>query len=212
MSEKIDTQGICQNCNQKVNRTKAKEHIEICFAQNPLEPSQANAFNVKVQWPHKKPIYWIYLAVPFKRTLEDLDDFLRDFWLECCGHLSEFIILEEHYTADHEYADSLLPYSESSMKIKVSKVLSPGLKFTHEYDFGTTTELLLETVGLMKLIKPKEIFLLMQNESPMFKCSSCERPATLCAEETYYCKKCGKEGDYLLPLVNSPRTGMCGYY
>lgn len=211
MSEKTDTQGICQNCKYKVSRTKAKQHIEICFSQNPLEPSQANAFYVKVQWPHKKPIYWIYLAVPFKSTLSDLDDFLRDCWLECCGHLSQFIIRQEHYTSDYEYADFPLPYSELSMKIKVNKILNPGLKFTHEYDFGTTTELLLETVGLMKLANPKKIFLLMQNEIPLFKCSTCDHQATLCVEANYYCKKCGKDEEYVLPLVNSPRTGFCGY-
>ena len=27
-----------------------------------------------------------------KSTLEELDDFLRGAWLECCGHLSDFEI------------------------------------------------------------------------------------------------------------------------
>lgn len=44
----------------------------------------------KSAWPHKNPIYRLYLSVPFKLKLENLDHFLRETWLECCGHLSQF--------------------------------------------------------------------------------------------------------------------------
>ena len=30
--------------------------------------------------------YWLYIAIDTNATLKDLDQFLRDVWLECCGH------------------------------------------------------------------------------------------------------------------------------
>jgi len=36
--------------------------------------------------------YWLYLKVSRLTTLKVLDNFLRDIWLECCGHLSHFAI------------------------------------------------------------------------------------------------------------------------
>src|SRR5262249_16834882 len=90
MDKKIVTKGICYKWKQLVNKNNAKSHINKCFSQG--EASPVDAFLVKAQWPHKNPVYWLYLAVPFKATLENLDNFLRNIWLECCSHLSQFII------------------------------------------------------------------------------------------------------------------------
>lgn len=101
------------------------------------------------------------------------------------------------------------------MSIRSEKVLMPGLKFTHEYDFGSTTELLLEVVGLIKAVASKEIKVIIQNQEPEFKCVSCGEKAEVIStsEEDCFCKSCVEEYDefYLSPLVNSPRTGVCGY-
>ncbi len=34
--------------------------------------------------------YWLYVDIALTSTLQPLDSFLRDIWLECCGHLSNF--------------------------------------------------------------------------------------------------------------------------
>lgn len=75
MNEKIVTQGICNKCKEIVSTRAAKSHIAKCLNQHIKHAS--DAFLIKVQWPHKNPIYWLYLSVPFKSKLEDLDDFLR---------------------------------------------------------------------------------------------------------------------------------------
>ena len=36
--------------------------------------------------------YWMYLEVPANTILRRLDNFLRDTWVECCGHMSMFVI------------------------------------------------------------------------------------------------------------------------
>ena len=57
--------------------------------------------------------------------------------------------------------------------------------------------------------------------TPAFACVECGRPATqLCScciyeEYAFYCDECGEEHecgeDMMLPVVNSPRMGVCGY-
>ncbi|MCH8908885.1 MAG: hypothetical protein IH840_17505 [Candidatus Heimdallarchaeota archaeon] len=36
--------------------------------------------------------FWLYLLIGERTTFDQLDTFLREQWLECCGHLSEFRI------------------------------------------------------------------------------------------------------------------------
>jgi hypothetical protein len=62
--------------------------------------------------------------------LEDLDEFLRDIWLECCGHLSAFSYQR----------------SELGMGRKLKDVLRSGMELLHEYAFGTPTELLVKVL------------------------------------------------------------------
>lgn len=40
----------------------------------------------------EKCIYWLVIEVKDTATLKDVDQFLRNIWLECCSHLSAFEI------------------------------------------------------------------------------------------------------------------------
>ncbi len=63
--------------------------------------------------------------------------------------------------------------------------------------------------------------LLARNVAPAYECTECGGKATqLCSEcswgsQAWFCNGCGllhECGDeMLLPIVNSPRMGMCGY-
>jgi hypothetical protein len=159
----------------------------------------------------------MHLEVPATATLRDLDLFLRETWLECCGHLSAFTIDGRSYSADPD------PYEgDRKMNATVGRVLSAGTRFLHEYDFGSTTELLLTVIG------PREngtgdgtIRILARNLPPEIPCRECGQPAehvcTECMWSTtgWLCDSCAKEHpcgtDMLLPVVNSPRVGVCGY-
>jgi hypothetical protein len=77
------------------------------------------------------PEYWLHLKISSDAKLKDLDQFLRDIWLECCGHMSLFR-QERH---------------ELKMGSKLMDVLRPGMELTHEYDFGDTTELLVKVIA-----------------------------------------------------------------
>ena len=111
----------------------------------------------------------------------------------------------------------------SSMDVELGQVLQPGLKYTYEYDFGSTTELALKVVAERegKLQGRKNAIQIMaRNELPAVSCDACgEKPAILIYQgwddpESWLCKDCAKarnNQDMMLPIANSPRVGVCGY-
>jgi hypothetical protein len=162
------------------------------------------------------PTYWIHIEIPAKATLKNLDRFLRDIWLECCGHLSSFDIMGKTFFSE------VMEKGDRSLNFQLGKVIAPGMAFEYIYDFGTSTELLLTVVsareGNMKGNKPK---VMARNEPPEILCEICGKPATLVCSQCVYegsgwlCEQCGKKHecgeDMFLPVVNSPRVGICGY-
>ena len=83
----------------------------------------------------------MHLEVPADATIDTLDRFLRDTWLECCGHMSEFEIEGTRYSVEP------IDFDDRFMDVKLKDVLSPGMKFYHAYDFGSTTHLTLKVVA-----------------------------------------------------------------
>jgi len=163
------------------------------------------------------PQYWMHLEVPGSITLADLDFILREIWLECCGHLSAFYIRNEYYSV--QPSEEL---DDQSMNYSLTKVVQPGELFMYQYDFGSTTELTLRLVGKTGRSLPKDSFIVLaRNNPPQYSCDHCEEVAQyICAEciyedEGFLCQKCAGEHecgeDMLLPVVNSPRSGVCAY-
>jgi hypothetical protein len=166
------------------------------------------------------PEYWMHIEIPADASLKTLDHFLRDIWLECCGHLSMFNIAGEAYDVDPE-PDPWSGRKPKGMSAKLGDVLAPSIKFSHEYDFGSTTELALKVVAERQGAR-KSVEVLARNDPPMIPCAKCGKPATLVCSQCVYegpqawlCEEhaadheCGE--DYFLPVVNSPRVGVCGY-
>ena len=86
--------------------------------------------------------YWLIVEVSENATLKELDQFIRDIWVECCGHLSAFDIGGVSYELMPE-TDSFWGPPAKSMNYKLKDVLTVGQTITYEYDFGSTTELIL---------------------------------------------------------------------
>ena len=87
---------------------------------------------------------------------------------------------------------------------------------------GTTTELTVKVLAAgTALMKRGEIKLAARNEPPVYQCSVCKEIATqICSQcvfdgNPFVCDDCAEEHEcgeeMLLPVVNSPRMGMCGY-
>jgi hypothetical protein len=112
------------------------------------------------------------------------------------------------------------------MGVPVKRIFQKGVELTHIYDFGTSSETLIKVVGERsgKFITKHPIFLMARNELPSFSCIECGQPASFLCMECMYengspgllCEKHAEDhphDDYgePMPLVNSPRLGMCAY-
>ena len=155
--------------------------------------------------------YWLYCAVRENATLDVLDKLLREIWLECCGHLSAFYIDNKTYLS---YPQE--PSEKGMCEAKIKDVIPIGKSVWYEYDFGSTTELLLSNKGKINISSAKNSFVLARNEKPKLLCSLCRRNIAVLVdsfEDRNVCEKCSKrvDPDGILPLVNSPRAGTCGY-
>jgi hypothetical protein len=166
----------------------------------------AQALQLRIESRYDKR-YWLDVAVSPETTLTELDDFLRGIWLECCCHLSEF-------------STSGRPFRELRPSLKVSAAFGGSKSINYVYDFGSSTELVIKR-GKSVPSPGKGVTLLAQNEPLDHRCNECELPAVaICMdcsleEDSLFCEKheqdheCGEER--LLPVVNSPRMGVCGY-
>ncbi len=217
------TKGNCIYCNKSLTKSGMQKHLPTCQAKKDAleklkskEAKLAEVYHIMVEGRHASD-YWLHLRVKANMKLQTLDSFLRDIWLECCGHLSAFRLDGISYSS---YIDD--DFGDESMDITLKKILRKGLKFLHEYDFGSTTELVLTVVDVGKEpYSGDEIQTMSRNESPLIECTGCGKPATeICTQCVWeggglLCEECAEEHEcgeeMLLPVVNSPRTGVCGY-
>lgn len=206
-----NSRGKCGLCGEEFAGMSIRAHLKSCLGK--LRGGHP-AFVLKAS----AGPFWVYFSADVNSTLKDVDGFLRELWLECCGHLSSFEIGKQVYFSE----PSELEPGEKTMEAPVEKALKGVSKFSHKYDFGTTTNLLLEVVCEIEE-GPAKVMILARNALPPFKCSECGKPAEeVCVqcvwsslEDGCFCKSCAKKHDCMepafLPIANSPRIGMCGF-
>ena len=104
------SKGVCNFCKGGFEKAKMTQHLKYCKQRateitNELESNPAQKkirlFHILVEGRYN-PQYWMHLEMAVSDTLADLDYFLRDIWLECCGHLSEFTIGGTSYSSEPE--------------------------------------------------------------------------------------------------------------
>jgi uncharacterized protein YchJ len=213
--------GKCYYCNEELSERTIKRHVKGCKVRKAkIEETMASSKENKTQYvlsivPQYGPkVYSLYIAIDIDLTLRNLDSFLRDIWLECCGHLSTFIIDDVNYDSS---VDEEFFLDNETMEFKLRQVITVGDKFTYEYDFGSTTTLKLEVIDeYLTGEKHSEIEILARNEEIQNFCSSCNAKAEYFdyEEEKLFCEECiDEDADmmYLGEYTNSPRDGVCGY-
>ncbi len=208
----MKSEGLCNYCKKIFSGSTMAKHLQSCPERKKYTEKDKKVGTVYLFHARCDP-FWIYFEVNSNSTLKEMDSFLRDLWLECCGHMSLFTINEVNYSSSPQKGDG-----DKSMNIQLNKALLVGTPFIHEYDFGTTTTLGMRVVSERKG-NIKGINLIARNNFPDIKCK-CEnlvkKICSVCAYgEGLLCEKCAREHgcgeEMLLPFVNSPRTGMCGY-
>lgn len=211
-------EGACRFCLNKYSGSAIGKHLESCKVKKERDVEEANRskkperiFHIKIRGGGP---FWLHIEMKASSKLSDLDRFLRDVWLECCGHMSMFVIDGKHYMPS---SYELQEMEAKPMEAQLGKVLNVKDKFKHEYDFGSTTYLEGQIVSERQGALKEKVRILARNSIPETVCTECGKPAAkFCTDcEEFYCDEClaghdcGEE--MALPVVNSPRMGVCGY-
>jgi hypothetical protein len=197
--------GTCQLCSERKSKAAMVGHLKRCLpVSSASDDSSSQVLLLRVQGGAR--MYWLDLMASPDVELRDIDRLLRHIWLECCGHLSEF------YAGAHR---------KITMSTKVGEVFgSISNRLGYTYDFGSSTELVVSLSGFAEAGSGDPVRIVARNEPPIWPCDACGQAATgvcvQCAYEGGFC--CAEHGDshdcgeeMLLPVVNSPRMGVCGY-
>lgn len=212
------TEGTCRYCGDTFTRQGMTRHLRACEDRSAaISGAGAEAARTYLHLEVRDAYsgeYWLHLEMAGPARLAELDAYLRRIWLECCGHLSRFTIGD--------------PWrgKEVPMDAPAGRVFHDGRELAYMYDFGTSTELSVRHVDERSGAGTADgaIALLARNEPPELDCQRCEEPAAwLCMQCVYEDESEGTlcEGHAEghphtgygppLPVVNSPRMGMCGY-
>jgi len=200
MANRKQQKGPCYLCGREMAKGYMGRHL---LAEHYSEEGEQACYLLKIEDQYGN--YWLFIDIPVTSSLSTLDDFLRLVWLECCGHMSAFMPVRS--------------YDEISMGKKVGG-FTPGSVIQYEYDFGSTTTLYITFV--QKILRKKQktaVRVLARNAPYQFKCEKCGKQATQLDTSEWpsvmYCDECaeeyGNDEGYFLPVVNSPRMGVCGY-
>lgn len=214
--------GMCSLCEDRYTKRGMSNHLRACRGDH--VEGEEETVHLQAEGA-RRPDFWVHFEVAADATLQSLDQFLRNLWLECCGHLSAFTIEDVRYAAQPTSG-----LDERDMESEVGAVLEEGMEFSHEYDFGSTTQLALRVVerddhhsgfGVTADYGNMPVRLLARNDMPSIPCGACGDEATgICSAHTYEedgwlcddCQadhECGQE--LFVPVVNSPRVGVCAY-
>lgn len=224
MAQRI--KGKCKFCGKEYTMTYMNKHLSACGVRKERLAAekgskQCGYFELAI-YPKYGKDYWLFIEIRETAFLKDLDSFLRDIWLECCGHLSAFEIEGIRYESMPAESFAWGEPAES-MNHKLSTVLEKGMTIEYEYDFGSSTDLMITVVNYRRGYQKKEKLTILSRNNPyVFMCSECgKKPAVyVCTEclwegKGFLCEECSETHDcgedMLLDVCNSPRMGVCGY-
>lgn len=202
------TIGKCELCGHTADKTLMAGHLGECLPVHDVTGKNVPLIRLRFE-AEGDSRYWLLLETKADATLEQLDALLRRVWLECCGHMSAF------------YVDRRTELSKRS-KLGVA-LASKGLKFRYEYDFGSTTALAGQVLATRQGSAGRSaVRLLARNEALTWPCAECDAAATavcpFCLDDGggFFCAAHAEEHPHAeeevyLPVVNSPRMGVCGY-
>ena len=212
-------------CGTSVDKRRSAVHYGTCAAAHDVDKARAAELVTLRITAVGAPGYWLDVEADAAAALSKLDAFLRDTWVECCGHLSMFSVSSQRYSSSPSDLSGFLGRAnpERSMRAKIGEVFARTTdKGTYDYDFGSTTRLAIErTGGRDGRIGKQSVRLLVRNDPLPWRCGVCGQPATrvCCAHETESSPLvCAVHEEIhpcsdamFLPVVNSPRMGVCGY-
>jgi len=204
---KLKSEGKCLYCDKTTSKGGINRHVETHLKKMAVTSAEGKQyFHIRVD----AGLMFLQLLISGNSTFKKLDGFLRQIWLECCGHMSQF----------GNWGN------EIAMNRKVNTYFEAGFKIKYIYDFGSSTELNIKVTSEYFLKEKTSIILLSRNEPLEIYCQSCKKQIAtqICSvhlghDEAFFCDDCTEvheqeceDAEYaLMPVVNSPRMAVCGY-
>ena len=245
---KLKSEGKCLYCDETFTKVGIHKHLQKHLKDKIAYNKPGQSFLIKAE-PNPRwgsTPYFLSLWINGETWMEEVDQFLRDIWLECCGHMSAFTYSKNRKNTGEKFdflrAEELLKagkgkeYEEMMDDLngevpfsrKAKKAFYEGLQLRYQYDFGSTTELLITVIAEYPVKADDPIVLLSRNEPPKLICEHCGKAAatqtcSVCCgyeDEGLFCEECAQEHaetcgafeEYAaMPVLNSPRMGVCGY-
>ena len=218
MDSSTPASGRCTYCGETVPPNEMAAHLSRCSARQSALATYQPATSIEGTYFHLyvedvwTGTYWMHLEMDGSVPLVRLDSYLRATWLECCGHRSAFTAAKDDEPAIR-------------MQRPAHDVFQDFGAIHHQYDFDRTSKTAIRVVGHRKghPVGPYPIMLMARNHAPEIPCTTCDQPAEwLClkclegdAPDTFCTQHADahrhQTQDVLLPIVNSPRVGMCTY-
>jgi hypothetical protein len=98
---RIISKGTCALCKSAFSKSAMTRHLLSCIEKTQIDEKIMNNSSPLIKFfhllveGHHLPEYRMHLKVSSHARFEDLDNFLREIWLECCGHMSAFRLEEK---------------------------------------------------------------------------------------------------------------------
>jgi hypothetical protein len=200
------SKGTCELCKRQTTKSQMTRHVAACAPEHDSSGPREPIVQIRVD-ADGDPRYWLYLEARANAPLTQLDSHLRRIWLECCAHMSGFHVGS----------------SELSMRTRIGALPGSGRRFSYEYDYGSTTALVGQVIDTrVGSLGRASVRLVARNHPLDWQCAKCSDPAVVVCpfcihdDDCLFCEAhardhpCAKEEAYL-PVVNSPRMGVCAY-
>lgn len=215
--------GRCFACQRTFPQAAMAEHLLACRPQHDGQP----LWLFHIQDNDFPDTFWLFVEIAPTAPLAALDHALRQVWVDCCGHYSQFVIGGETYARRPNPDPVALVLDEHAarrtMDVPLAQVFTVGAAAAYAYDEIWPTELrvrlLAEYAG--QPLAEGGFRVAARNYKPPRTCRLCARPAAWLYTDTWplepYCDRHARQHpawgqeDAFLPYVNSPRVGLCTY-
>jgi hypothetical protein len=184
----------CLECNKMITHNSYPKHLMKCY-------SKYKGHLVIFMSEGILGKYFMFVVIGDKCKLKDIDNFLIDKWCNCCNHISVFEKTGKHKANEVELKKKSL-YKDVCQKY-----------INYTYDMGSPTEITIENIGELKgTTQIDNVLIISKNDIiDPGKCTKCKKNKGTHLENCKVrCEKC-IDPDIALEIVDSPRTGMCGY-
>jgi hypothetical protein len=132
MAQQKQSKGNCTFCDKELSKGGVTKHLATCVSRKAAIATAETGkgtteilFHLRVQDAYRKE-FWLDLEMRGSKSLNNLDSYLRSIWLECCGHMSEFLLGGGRFA------------SQIGKQRKLNEVFQRGDTLTHIYDMGTS--------------------------------------------------------------------------